>query len=73
MSHNTFPKSILIYLVLTLIILISVFIVEYHCLKYYFPTLTLVVIGFVLVVMSFLIYGKLVRNAEVRREDAEVR
>ena len=73
MSNNTFPKPILIYLIMTLIVLVGVFIAEYRFVKYYFPTLTLVMIGLVLVVMSFLIYGKMVRNAELRREDAEVR
>ena len=65
MSQPVFPKSILVYLLLTLILLMSVFAAEYRFLKYYFPTLTLVLIGLVLVVMSFLIYGKLNdRNAK---------
>jgi len=62
MSQSTFPKSILIYLLVTLIVLISVFVAEYRYVKYYFPTLTLVLIGLVLVVMSFLIYGKLMKR-----------
>jgi len=62
MSHSSFPKSIFIYLVMTLITLISVFIAEYRFVKYYFPMLTLVLIGLVLVVMSFLIYGKLIEG-----------
>lgn len=69
MLNNISPNRVLGYLLSVLVLIITLFLLEYKYYHLYFPTITLVVIGLVLVVFAFLIYRKLIINFQDNRKE----